>query len=216
MQQLRFLNSAKRKLSEKAQATLEDIPRKRQNDQGTTTAALKNLKNRFGLQNIAPPAKVTHATQEDSSSSTKGPPTPQEEESIHQGKDTSVSCQASICTEEEDDHIHRDTGVIVIHTDEEQDSSAKTGPEEELENLMKEWTSPVYAFFHSQPAIIDVDRQHAYNFKCAACGCKVKVRRYNGTKDARSMSNLRKHIKVCKGGGKRSWRLQIRPRMRTR
>ncbi|KAF8546870.1 hypothetical protein OG21DRAFT_1527553, partial [Imleria badia] len=110
MQQLRFLNSAKRKLSEKAQATLEDIPRKHWNDQGTTAAAPKNLKNSFGPRNIAPPAKVTRATQEDSSSSTKGPPTPLEEESIHQGKDTSVSHQASVCTEEEDDCMHRDAG----------------------------------------------------------------------------------------------------------
>ncbi|KAF8546744.1 hypothetical protein OG21DRAFT_1380350, partial [Imleria badia] len=57
-------------------------------------------------------------------------------------------------------------------------------------------------FFHPRPAIIDVDRRCAYNFKYAARGCKVKVRRYNDTKDARSTSNLRKHVKVCKGWGK--------------
>ncbi|KAF9218356.1 hypothetical protein BS17DRAFT_792926 [Gyrodon lividus] len=52
--------------------------------------------------------------------------------------------------------------------------------------LMKEWILLVYAFFQPQPTIIEV----------------VTVHCYTDTKDARLTSNLRKHVKVCKGWGK--------------
>jgi len=83
----------------------------------------------------------------------------------------------------------------------EDEDLPEMNPKDELERLMKEWTSPIYAFFHPCPAIIEVDGQCAHVFKCAARHCSIKVRQYNDTKDARSTSNLWKHVKVCKGWG---------------
>ncbi|KAF9220056.1 hypothetical protein BS17DRAFT_715694, partial [Gyrodon lividus] len=49
------------------------------------------------------------------------------------------------------------------------------------------------------PTIIEVGGHWAHDFKCTARSCKVTVRCYIDTKDARLTSNLRKHVKVCKG-----------------
>ncbi|KAI6001417.1 hypothetical protein EDD15DRAFT_2158970 [Pisolithus albus] len=68
------------------------------------------------------------------------------------------------------------------------------------EQLQKEWVSPVYAFFGSMPVIKEIDGHRVHEFKCSARGCKVKIRRYLDTKDARSTSNMRKHVKSCWGG----------------
>ena len=61
---------------------------------------------------------------------------------------------------------------------------------------MKEWVSPVYAFFEPTPHVIERDGHRAHEFKCAARGCKATVRRYLDKKDARSTGNTRKHVKV--------------------
>ncbi|KAI6004779.1 hypothetical protein EDD15DRAFT_2155499 [Pisolithus albus] len=68
------------------------------------------------------------------------------------------------------------------------------------EQLQKEWVSPVYAFFGSMPVIKEIDGRQVHEFKCSARGCKVKIRRYLDTKDARSTSNMQKHVKSCWGG----------------
>ncbi|KAF8131085.1 hypothetical protein EV363DRAFT_1165668, partial [Boletus edulis] len=65
--------------------------------------------------------------------------------------------------------------------------------------LQKEWTSPVYAFFDPIPAIREINGRRVHEFTCSARGCKVKVRRYLDTLDARSTSNMRKHVKGCWG-----------------
>ncbi|KAG2097504.1 uncharacterized protein F5147DRAFT_747453 [Suillus discolor] len=57
---------------------------------------------------------------------------------------------------------------------------------------MKEWNSPVYAFFDPTPHIIEIADRHAHEFKCQARGCKVKG-------DARSTGNMRKHVRLCWG-----------------
>lgn len=80
--------------------------------------------------------------------------------------------------------------------------TAPLSPEDELEKLPKEWISPVYVFFEPKPQIIENDGWCAYNFKCTAKGCKVKVQQYTNTKDAQSTSNLQKHVKICKGWGR--------------
>jgi hypothetical protein len=64
---------------------------------------------------------------------------------------------------------------------------------------MKEWTSPVYAFFEPTPKVIDIDGRRAHEFKCCARGCKTTIRRYLDKKDARSTGNMRKHVKSCWG-----------------
>ncbi|KAG2114231.1 uncharacterized protein F5147DRAFT_743971 [Suillus discolor] len=39
---------------------------------------------------------------------------------------------------------------------------------------MKDWNSPVYAFFNPTPEIIEIDGCRAHNFKCQARNCKTK------------------------------------------
>ncbi|KAG2346335.1 hypothetical protein BDR05DRAFT_997344 [Suillus weaverae] len=46
---------------------------------------------------------------------------------------------------------------------------------DELKWLMKEWTSPVYAFFNPMPRIIENDGRWAHEFKCSARGCKTTI-----------------------------------------
>jgi hypothetical protein len=64
---------------------------------------------------------------------------------------------------------------------------------------MKEWTSPVYAFFHPEPKIEIVDKRRSHLFKCQGKGCKTTIRRFLDTKDARSTGNMRKHVRTCWG-----------------
>ncbi|KAG0704063.1 hypothetical protein DFH29DRAFT_802380, partial [Suillus ampliporus] len=65
--------------------------------------------------------------------------------------------------------------------------------------LMKDWVSPVYAFFNPKPRIVVISGRHAHEFKCCAKGCKATTRRFLDKKDARSTGNMRKHVKVCWG-----------------
>ncbi|KAI5991974.1 hypothetical protein EDC04DRAFT_2587236, partial [Pisolithus marmoratus] len=65
--------------------------------------------------------------------------------------------------------------------------------------LMRDWTSPVYAFFNPQPVILEINGRWAHDFKCCACGCKVKVCQYLDKKDAWSTGNMWKHVKKCWG-----------------
>ena len=67
---------------------------------------------------------------------------------------------------------------------------------------MKEWTSPVYAFYHPKPKIELVKGRRSHVFRCLGKNCKVRIRRFMDTKDARSTSNMRKHVKSCHGWGK--------------
>ncbi|KAG2112007.1 uncharacterized protein F5147DRAFT_744660 [Suillus discolor] len=53
---------------------------------------------------------------------------------------------------------------------------------------MKDWISPVYAFFDSTPKIVEENGQWAHIFK-----------RYLNKGDARSTGNMRKHIRSCWG-----------------
>lgn len=67
------------------------------------------------------------------------------------------------------------------------------------DRIRKEWTSPIYAFFETIPAIEHIGTRRSHVFSCASRGCKVTVRRYLDTKDARSTGNMRKHAKKCWG-----------------
>jgi hypothetical protein len=67
--------------------------------------------------------------------------------------------------------------------------------------------SPVYAFFHQRPRLTTHQGRKCLEFVCGAPHCKGSgrgeeariVRRYFGTWDATSTSNLRKHAKKCWG-----------------
>jgi hypothetical protein len=68
---------------------------------------------------------------------------------------------------------------------------------------MKDWTAPIYAFFKPIPIIEYVDNRRAHVFTCNAKTCKGRgkngrsVRRFLGTSDSTSTSNLRRHAKIC-------------------
>ncbi|KAG1831812.1 hypothetical protein EV424DRAFT_1469923 [Suillus variegatus] len=57
---------------------------------------------------------------------------------------------------------------------------------------MKEWISPVYAFFEPTPRIVEINGRRAHEFKCGARGCKTTIRQFLDKKDA-------KHVKSCWG-----------------
>ena len=68
-----------------------------------------------------------------------------------------------------------------------------------LEQLQKEWVSPVYAFFEPVPTVRVLNGRYIHEFKCSTRGCKSKIQCYLNTKDARSTSNMQKHVKTCWG-----------------
>ncbi|KAG0692323.1 hypothetical protein DFH29DRAFT_754264, partial [Suillus ampliporus] len=65
--------------------------------------------------------------------------------------------------------------------------------------LQKGWTSPVYAFFEPTPNIEYTDGRCSHVFKCLGKNCKQRVRRYLDKGDAKSTSNMTKHVKSCWG-----------------
>ncbi|KAG1771399.1 hypothetical protein EV702DRAFT_977414, partial [Suillus placidus] len=68
-----------------------------------------------------------------------------------------------------------------------------------LEHLQKGWTSPIYAFFEPVPAVEYTGGRRAHIFKCMGKGCKQRDRRYLDKGDAKSTSNMTKHVKSCWG-----------------
>ena len=84
------------------------------------------------------------------------------------------------------------------------------------ERMAKDWTSPIYGFFESRPAIDENDGRRCHDFKCAAIHCKGKgvrgriVRRYLDKGDRGSTSNLHKHAKLCWGVENVSKALQMK------
>ncbi|CAA7270538.1 unnamed protein product [Cyclocybe aegerita] len=87
--------------------------------------------------------------------------------------------------------------------DEDKAEEAEESEEAELERLKKDWSSPVYVFFKTTPSIEYINECRIHVFECAAkhcCGRNGRhVRRYLDTGDAKSMSNLCKHAKICWG-----------------
>jgi hypothetical protein len=74
-----------------------------------------------------------------------------------------------------------------------------------LERLLKDWVSPIYAFFQPTPSIVTVDGRRVHEFRCTASNCKGRgknpriVRRYLDKSDRNSSGNLRKHARLCWG-----------------
>lgn len=65
--------------------------------------------------------------------------------------------------------------------------------------LSKDWNAPVYAFYQPVPEIGYEEDRRYHSFRCAARGCKQRIRRYLDKKDGKSTGNLRKHAKSCWG-----------------
>lgn len=70
---------------------------------------------------------------------------------------------------------------------------------------MKNWRSPVYAFFKPVPMIRTIKGRRVHTFECLAKCCLAKgtdprfVNCYLDTGDITSTSNLRKHARICFG-----------------
>ena len=64
---------------------------------------------------------------------------------------------------------------------------------------MKDWGSPVYAFFGPVPEIEYIDGHRTHVFKCLAHGCSRTIQRYLDKGDAKSTSNMWKHARSCYG-----------------
>ncbi|KAG1895337.1 uncharacterized protein F5891DRAFT_960313 [Suillus fuscotomentosus] len=127
-----------------------------------------------------------------------------------------VSRCTIVCTEEEEEALHE---YIDLDNNEpangDEVDDADDDPEDELsessnpyinirlidytEQLMKEWNSPVYAFFDPTSHIVEIGDCGAHEFKCQARGCKVKVRQFLKKGDARSTGNMWKHVRLCWG-----------------
>ena len=76
--------------------------------------------------------------------------------------------------------------------------------DKDTEHLLKDWNSPVYAFFKPIASIVYLNDRRVHVFECSATHCRGKgnghmVRRYLDTGNAKSTSNLRKHAKICWG-----------------
>ncbi|KAF8122790.1 hypothetical protein EV363DRAFT_1095771, partial [Boletus edulis] len=134
MQQLGFLASVKCKLSEKAQAVLDD------STTGTGTGKCKKPLN--GSTTSA--AKKACVDQKDSVPTVAKPARDSTQGDQGHGTSKSVSHQATVHTEEEEDALHGDVEVIDLNADEDADSnSPEINPEAKLKQLMTEWMSPV-------------------------------------------------------------------------
>ena len=74
-----------------------------------------------------------------------------------------------------------------------------------IEQLQKEWHSPIYAFFHPNPKITYINNQRAHDFTCNAKYCKGQgknaclVQHYLDTTDSKSRGGLHRHAKLCWG-----------------
>ena len=63
------------------------------------------------------------------------------------------------------------------------------------EHLLKDWRSPVYAFYYLIPKVAYMDTQQCHEFKCGAHGCKYISQQFLDTKDRASKGNMMKHVK---------------------
>ena len=72
-----------------------------------------------------------------------------------------------------------------------------------IEQLSKDWTSPIYVFFRTLPHIDYVEGCCIHIFECAAGKCQGKngrdIRRYLDKGNAKSTSGLHQHAMKCWG-----------------
>ncbi|KAG1844640.1 hypothetical protein DFJ58DRAFT_852836 [Suillus subalutaceus] len=108
------------------------------------------------------------------------------------------SQQAVVHTEAEEEDSHSDNAKnddVELVVTKNEDKSAT----DELKRFMKDWISPVYAFFEPFPKIVEENGRWAHVFKCQGKGCKTTVRHYLDKGDVRSTGNMRKHVRSCWG-----------------
>lgn len=220
--QLSFAATAKRviKITGKARAALEEkslkmSSKKRKNDGGGDSANTHLKKAKNNLQAGNTPTGSVGSADEDELVEKNSSVTASRTVSMSPCPDSVSSRRALVRTEEEENAMNEDkteTGSTVSQAEVEADETAEdelgmcrsldvniTLIEYQTARLMKDWNSPVYAFFNPTPQITELDGRRAHNFKCQARNCKTKVRRYLDKGDARSTGNMRKHVRSCWG-----------------
>ena len=65
--------------------------------------------------------------------------------------------------------------------------------------MMRDWNSPVYAFFGPMPDIVYVDNWRCHIFKCLVKGCDHKVWHFLDKGNKVLTGNMCKHIRLCWG-----------------
>ncbi|KAF8993712.1 hypothetical protein BDQ17DRAFT_1252516 [Cyathus striatus] len=63
------------------------------------------------------------------------------------------------------------------------------------EQLKKDWTSPIYTFYHPSPIVDYKDGRHYHEFRCFGKSCSQTIWQFLDTKDATSTSNLYRYAK---------------------
>lgn len=225
--QLTFAATAKRviKMTGKAKAALEEktirtSSKKRKTDSNSGDSGNTNPKK--AKKTLLPgntPTDGAGTTDEDEPVDKNRPVIASLTASLSPRPESVLSRRAVVRTEEEENALYKDkdnadtdNDNTVLSADNEADETA----EDELskcnnldiniilikyktERVMKDWNSPVYAFFDPTPQIVEIDGRRAHDFKCQAKRCKTKVRRYLDKGDARSTGNMRKHVCLCWG-----------------
>jgi len=67
------------------------------------------------------------------------------------------------------------------------------------EQLMKDWTSSIYACFAPVPEITYSEGRHSHVFKCLGKSCRASMWRFLDTGDKGSTTNMWKHARKCWG-----------------
>ena len=217
------------KLTDKAKAAIDEkletsSKKRKTNDSNTTCIQPKKVRSTQECGNTVEqaPRKVPLAIPTQPTTNGR---TVKQAPKVHAAPSRQPSKQAVVCSEEEqlENALNDDAHIIISDDEREGSKGAATDSEEDneetaedelskercssskyqltsvTERLMKEWNSPIYAFFDPMPVIETINSRRAHAFKCMAKGCKVRIRRFLDKKDARSTGNLRKHVKSCWG-----------------
>ena len=67
------------------------------------------------------------------------------------------------------------------------------------ERMMKDWSSPTYAFFTPVPDIEYVNSRRCHVFKCLVKGCTHRIHQYLDKGNKALTRNMRKHVWSCWG-----------------
>jgi hypothetical protein len=99
-------------------------------------------------------------------------------------------------SEEEDEESELSKNMTIMPSNQSLTENKNT------DQLTKDWTAPIYAFFKPTPIVEYVDGCHCHTFQCTARTCKCKsrgIQRFLDKGDTKSMSNMCKHAKKCWG-----------------
>ncbi|KIL67362.1 hypothetical protein M378DRAFT_9576 [Amanita muscaria Koide BX008] len=91
-------------------------------------------------------------------------------------------------TTEGDKEAGAASDVTDVDDEEDADGLEEETPEAELKRLQKDWTAPIYAFFKSDPIIMDGAHTYLY-----------AMQRHAKREESLGETNMRRHAKICWG-----------------